>query len=183
MRWHKRVWVNGVVGSNLIPARIRPRLLRLAGHDVQDGVGIAAGMTLLHEPKLTIAAPTNINGDCLVASYVEVTIGPRVALGPRVSLIAGSHELGPSSGRAGKVVNQPIVIDEGAWIGAGATILGGVTVGRGAVVHAGSVVTKDVPPDSIVGGVPAKVVRRLEPEEPRASLRMPADSIFVSVDE
>ena len=56
---------------------------------------------------------------------------------------------------------KPIIIDDGCWIGANATIIGGVTIGEGAVVAAGAVVTKDVEPYTMVGGVPAKIIKEL----------------------
>ncbi len=64
--------------------------------------------------------------------------------------------------RAGRSIAAPVVIEPGSWIGARATILGGVTIGEGAVVAAGAVVTRSVPPDTLVGGVPATVIRELD---------------------
>ena len=65
---------------------------------------------------------------------------------------------------------KPIVICDYAWIGMRATILGGVTIGEGAVVMAGAVITHDVPPYAVVGGVPAKVIRQRELQQPAYSL-------------
>jgi acetyltransferase-like isoleucine patch superfamily enzyme len=62
--------------------------------------------------------------------------------------------------------DQPVIIEEDVWVGAGAYILNGVKVGRGSIIAAGAVVTKDIPPYAIVGGVPAKLIRyRWTPEE------------------
>lgn len=82
-------------------------------------------------------------------------------IGPNVSIITSGHPLEPSRRRDG-VTAAPIVIERNVWIAAGATIIGGVTVGENSVVAAGAVVTKDVPPNSLVAGVPAKVIRMLE---------------------
>ncbi|WP_430645995.1 acyltransferase [Agromyces sp. GXS1127] len=97
-------------------------------------------------------------------SYIRphTTIGDRVNLGPYVRLITDTHDIGPRSRRAGAGRKDPIRIGDGAWIGAGAIVVGGVTIGPGAVVAAGAVVTADVPADTLVGGVPARVIRRLE---------------------
>jgi acetyltransferase-like isoleucine patch superfamily enzyme len=81
-------------------------------------------------------------------------------IGPNVSIITASHPLEPSR-RRGATIGKPIVIERNVWIAAGATIIGGVTVGENSVVAAGSVVTKDVPPNTMVGGNPAEIIRSL----------------------
>jgi hypothetical protein len=81
-------------------------------------------------------------------------------IGPRVSLLTSGHPLDPGRRRR-QIVAAPIVIERGAWIGAGATVLQGVTVGSDAVVAAGAVVTRDVPPRTLVAGVPAQVLRKI----------------------
>jgi acetyltransferase-like isoleucine patch superfamily enzyme len=77
-----------------------------------------------------------------------------------VSIITSGHPIEPSQ-RRGFVVAKPIVIERNVWIAAGATIIGGVTIGENSVVAAGSVVTKDVPPNTLVGGNPARVIRSI----------------------
>ena len=76
-------------------------------------------------------------------------------IGPNVSIITSGHPLEPSRRRAFTIA-KPVFIERNAWIAAGATILGGVTVGENSVVAAGSVVTRNVPPNSLVGGNPAE---------------------------
>ena len=76
--------------------------------------------------------------------------------------------MGDPECRAGAHLARPIRIESGAWIGARSTILPGVTVGHGAVVAAGAVVTRDVEPNTLVAGVPARVLRSLEPSSERA---------------
>jgi len=101
-----------------------------------------------------------INHDCSFLDIGGISIEDDVLIGPKVSLITESHPLSPAERKALTV--KPIVIKRNAWIGAGATILPGVTVGENAVVAAGAVVNKDVPANTVVAGVPAKVVRTLE---------------------
>ena len=84
-------------------------------------------------------------------------------IGPNVSLLTAGHPLDPSQRRA-VTIGKPIVIERNVWIAAGATVIGGVTVGENAVVAAGSVVTRDVPPNSFVGGNPARVIRSIGDE-------------------
>jgi len=90
-----------------------------------------------------------------------VRVGERVAIGPDVKLLTVTHDIGETARRAGTPRSAPIVVGDGAWIGAGAMILAGVTIGRGAVVAGGALVTKDVAPDCLVAGHPAQVLRWL----------------------
>jgi acetyltransferase-like isoleucine patch superfamily enzyme len=76
-------------------------------------------------------------------------------------ILTSSHELGPTMQRAGPLFRRPVRIGQGAWVGARSVVLPGVSIGDGAVVAAGSMVTKDVPPNVLVGGVPASVRRSL----------------------
>ena len=101
-----------------------------------------------------------INHDCTFLDIGGITIEDDVLIGPKVSLITESHPLSPAERRA--LIVKPIVIKRNAWIGAGATILPGVTVGENAVVAAGAVVNKDVPANTAVAGVPAKVIKALD---------------------
>ena len=91
-----------------------------------------------------------------------VTIGRNCLIGPNVMFETTNHSLihVPNKGRSR--FNQPITLEDEVWIGAGAIILSGVTVGRGAVIAAGSVVTKDVSPMTLVGGIPAKVLKEIQ---------------------
>ena len=102
-----------------------------------------------------------INQCCTLYDMGGVDIADRVMIGPNVNIITTGHPLKLSERRA-YVEAKPIVIEKNVWIATGATILGGVTVGENCVVAAAAVVTKDVPPNSFVAGVPAKVVRSLE---------------------
>lgn len=108
---------------------------------------------------ISIGARSFINRDGYVRA--AVTIGERVAVGAFCRLVSDNHDLGPSHHRAGRFHSVPIVIEDGAWLGVGVTVLGGVTIGKGAVVAAGAVVRHDVPPDTVVAGVPARPVRDL----------------------
>ncbi len=112
-----------------------------------------------HGP-ITIGSNVFLNYNVEVRSYTF--IGDNVSIGPNVLFISDSHEIGDKNHRTGKDKFNKIIIEKGCWIGAGAIILGGVTVGSGAVVAAGAVVTRNVLPNSMVGGVPAKLIKYLE---------------------
>jgi acetyltransferase-like isoleucine patch superfamily enzyme len=117
---------------------------------------------------VTIGDGCFVNRDCYIRP--NVTVGDGCSIGPFVRLVTDTHRLGPAEHRAGPGSYPPIVVGDGVWIGASVTILGGVTVGSGAVVAAGAVVRHDVPPNTLVGGVPAGVIRSLEqPDGPGAS--------------
>jgi acetyltransferase-like isoleucine patch superfamily enzyme len=90
-----------------------------------------------------------------------VEIGDNVLMGPRVTLVAEDHRFDDTTLAIKEqgVERAPIRIEDDCWLGAGAIVLAGVTIGRGSIVAAGAVVTKDIPPYSVAGGVPAEVIR------------------------
>jgi acetyltransferase-like isoleucine patch superfamily enzyme len=104
-----------------------------------------------------------VNHSCTLNDIGGITIGDEVFIGPGVSLITSGHPIDPAFRRR-QIVAAPIVVERGVWICAGATVLHGVTVGEDSVVAAGAVVTRDVPPGVVVAGVPARVLRAVEPE-------------------
>lgn len=114
-----------------------------------------------------------VMGDyCQIEAMESVIIGNNVLLASRIYIGDSSH--GSYSGKEQavpmippnqrKIVSNPIVIGDNVWIGNGVSILSGVNIGSGAVIGAGSVVTKDVPENTIVGGNPAKIIKRYEPQ-------------------
>lgn len=109
---------------------------------------------------ITIGKNVFINHACSFLDMGGITIEDNVLIGPRVNLITENHPLEPLDRRA--LICQPILIKQNAWIGAGATILPGVTIGENAVVAAGAVVAKNVPSNTVVGGVPAKIIKAIQ---------------------
>lgn len=101
-----------------------------------------------------------INQNCTFYDLGGLDIKDNVMIGPNVSLITSSHPLEPSKRRT-VTIGKPIVIERNVWIATGAIIIGGVTLGENSVVAAGSVVTKNVPPNTLVGGNPARVIRSI----------------------
>ena len=98
-----------------------------------------------------------INHACSFLDLGGITIEDDVQIGPKVSVITENHPLDISTRKSLDL--KSVLIKRNAWIGAGAIILPGVTVGENAVVAAGAVVNKDVPANTIVGGIPAKIIR------------------------
>lgn len=91
-----------------------------------------------------------------------VEIGKNVALGPNVSLISDTHEIGDSEKRARKSIHKSIFVGDGTWIGANSTVLPGVTIGEGTIIGAGSLVNKNCEPNSLYAGNPARFIKKLD---------------------
>jgi maltose O-acetyltransferase len=101
------------------------------------------------------------NFSCVFLDCAKITIGDNVFLAPKVQLYTAAHPLDALERRATEFA-KPITIGDDVWIGGGAIVLPGVTIGNRVVVAAGSVVSKDIPDDVVVGGVPAKVLKKLK---------------------
>lgn len=94
-------------------------------------------------------------------SDASINIGDSVWIGMDVCFICPSHEIGDQNQRAGKSTYSGITVGCGTWIGARSTILPNVSIGKGCIIAAGSVVTKEVPDNTMYGGVPAKLIKKL----------------------
>jgi acetyltransferase-like isoleucine patch superfamily enzyme len=124
-------------------------------------------VTLLRSCGFSIGRDVYIADDLLIVEELtdrgNVTIGDRVSIAPRVTLVTSSHPNESHIRSFAPAGKGPIVIEPDAWLGAGCVILPGVRIGRGAVVGANSVVTSDVAPLHVVAGLPARTVRQLTP--------------------
>lgn len=114
--------------------------------------------------RLSIGDGTHIGDNTIIDVCDNVSIGDEVAIGPNCVIYTHDHDYTQPDKPAwkGGVITKPVIIEDGAWIGSGVTILPGVTIGKRAVVAAGAVVTKNVDPKTVVGGVPAKVIKNLK---------------------
>jgi maltose O-acetyltransferase len=102
-----------------------------------------------------------INYNCVFLDCAPIEIGDDLQMGPAVQLYTALHPLDAETRRSGLESARPIRIGNDVWIGGGAIVLPGVTIGDRCVIAAGSVVTRDVPPDTLVAGNPARPLRRL----------------------
>lgn len=142
---------------------VRSLFEELVGHKVGDHFRLIPPFYTDCGKNIRVGARVFINQNCTIYALAEVIIGDDVMIGPNVSLITSEHPVAPSQRRA-FLIGRPITIERGVWIAAGATVVGGVTIGENSVVAAGSVVTRDVPPNTLVGGNPARVIRSIEGE-------------------
>lgn len=145
--------------------RLRVRALRAAGFSIGRGTVILGRIRFTGAanpaPHVVIGASSVVNLGCLFDAAADITIGDHVGIGQQVMLLTNGHEIGPPRRRLGPLRPEPIDIADGAWLSTRVIILPGVTVGAGAVVAAGAVVTRSVPPHTLVGGVPARPLREL----------------------
>ena len=145
---------------------VRARLFSWAGFQVGSGTRIAAAPKINGGPhlfsNLVVGSDCSIEAGCVLDLGDKITIGNRVVLSPGVMILTSTHELDIREHRAGDLRFAPVVIGDGAWLGARSVILPGVTIGAGAIVNAGSVVNKDVAAHTRVGGTPATQLEVLQ---------------------
>jgi acetyltransferase-like isoleucine patch superfamily enzyme len=138
---------------------IRDFFGKIIGKTVDDSSTVFTPFHTNFGKFITIGKNVFINHGCSFLDLGGITIEDDVLIGPNVQLITESHPLKPTERRS--LVLASVLIKKNAWIGAGSIILPGVTIGNNSVVAAWSVVTKDVPDNVVVAGVPAKIVKEL----------------------
>ena len=141
------------------PDEIRNLLGQITGSEIDESVVVFTPLHINYGKHTKIGKNVFINFDCVFLDLGGITIEDDVFIAPKVSLLSEGHPT--SSEDRHSLIPRAIHIKKNAWIGAGATILPGVTVGENAVIAAGAVVSKDVAPNTIVGGVPAKFIKNI----------------------
>lgn len=140
-------------------AEIRERLSAIIGKTIDQSTTVFTPFHTNFGRHITIGNHVFINHGCSFLDLGGITIEDNVLIGPKVNLITENHPTDPTQRKS--LILHPIHIKNNAWIGAGATILPGVTIGENSIVAAGAVVNKDVPANTIVGGVPAKIIKEI----------------------
>ncbi|SKD09729.1 Acetyltransferase (isoleucine patch superfamily) [Chitinophaga ginsengisegetis] len=138
---------------------IRAKLSGIIGTILDESTTVFAPFYTNFGRFIKIGKHVFINHACSFLDMGGITLEDHVLIGPKVNLITENHPLNPVDRRG--MLCKPILVKRNAWIGAGATILPGVTIGENAVVAAGAVVSRNVPDNTVVGGIPAKVIRTI----------------------
>jgi acetyltransferase-like isoleucine patch superfamily enzyme len=140
--------------------QIRDRVSEITGTQLDKSTTIFTPFHTNFGRFIQIGKNVFINHSCSFLDLGGIIIEDDVMIGPRVNLISESHPLDPAERKV--LVLKRILIKRNAWIGAAVTILPGVTIGENSVVAAGAVVSKDVPDNTVVAGIPAKIIKSLK---------------------
>ena len=142
------------------PGELREIMGRLTGKKIDETFRLFPPFYTDFGKNITIGRDVFINSGCHFQDQGGIVIGDGSLIGHNVVLATINHDLDPKNNR--KNHYAPIIIGNYVWIGANVTVVSGVTIGDWAVVGAGAVVTRDVPPRSVVGGVPARVIKTID---------------------
>ena len=150
-------------GSYHTPEELRELFSELTGQQVDESFALFPPFHTDCGKNIQVGKRVFINMGCKFQDQGGIVIGDDTLIGHNVVLATLNHEMSPED--RGTMIPAPIHIGSRVWIGANATVLPGVTVGDGAVIAAGAVVTKDVPRNTVVGGIPARVIRTIKEGE------------------
>jgi acetyltransferase-like isoleucine patch superfamily enzyme len=141
------------------PNEIRNLLCQITGSEIDESVVVFTPLYINYGKHTKIGKNVFINFDCVFLDLGGIIIEDNVLIAPKVSLLTEGHPTSIEDRHS--LIPKPIHIKKNAWIGANATILQGVTIGENSIIAAGSVVSKDVLDNTIVGGIPAKVLKKI----------------------
>ena len=146
--------------ENLNMVEQRRLLGQITGHPISNTVTVLRPFHTDFGRHIQFGENVFVNADVNMTDLGGIILEDHVLIGPKVILATVNHLEKPQDRRG--LSAQPIRVKVNAWVGAGAIILPGVTIGKNAIISAGAVVTKDVPDNTIVAGVPAKIMRKIE---------------------
>lgn len=132
----------------------------LTGQEIDENFGLFPPFYTDYGKNIKLGKGVFINEGCCFQDQGGIEIGDNALIGQQVVIATLNHDLAPD--KRANMIPAPVKIGNNVWIGTHATILAGVTIGDNAVIAAGAVVTKDVPANSVVGGVPAKIIKTIK---------------------
>ena len=135
------------------------KITKAGNMDIGSNVRISHGCRIYANGKLSIGNDTYINPNTVICSSLEISIGNNCAIAWNCLVMDNDLHTIVTDGKTG-TRSLPVVIGNNVWIGAHSTILKGVNIGDGAVIAAGSIVTQNVAPATLVGGIPAKLIKK-----------------------
>jgi acetyltransferase-like isoleucine patch superfamily enzyme len=141
-------------------SEVREFLRKITCSEIDESVRIFPPFNINYGKLTTFGKGSFVNFGCTFLGLGGITIGEGVFIAPHCVLATEYHPEDPETRHT--LLTKPIIVKKNAWIGASATILAGVTIGENAIVAAGAVVTKDVPDNTVVGGIPAKFIKNVE---------------------
>lgn len=144
-------------------AEVRDYLSEITSTVVDDTVRVFPPFNINYGLTTRFGRGSFVNFGCTFLALGGITIEEGAFIGPHCVLATEYHPENPSKRQS--LLTKPITIGRNAWLGADVKVLAGVTIGENAIVAAGSVVTKDVPPDTVVAGSPARVIRPIKSDE------------------
>ncbi|MCB2192893.1 MAG: sugar O-acetyltransferase [Deltaproteobacteria bacterium] len=142
------------------PEEVRALFSRLTGKDIDDSCFMFPPFYTDFGKNITLGKSVFLNTGCTFQDRGGITIGDGTQIGQNVVLSTLNHGFSPQERHT--TFPFPIVIGKNVWISSNATVVPGVTIGDNAVIAAGAVVTKDVPPNAVVAGVPAKIIKMIQ---------------------
>lgn len=151
---------SNIVGDDIVGRSIRKALVKLAGARMDAESVIHGGCYLSKPANLRMGFHTMLNRNCYLDLAAPVEFGDYAGAGHGATFITTIHDIVPGMNIGRGMSAQPITVGARAWIGANVTVLPGVTIGPDAIVAAASLVARDVPANTLVAGVPARIVRR-----------------------
>lgn len=146
--------IGGDIGRTL-----RRTFYKLSGAKIGIGVKIHENVTIYRPYNLEIGDWAEIGTGVIISSRKKIKIGKNAGIGPQSSIYDNDHKMPLRFGREEDMIDSPVEIGDGVWIGTRAIILRGVKIGKNATIGAGSVVNKSVPDNAVVSGNPAKIIK------------------------
>lgn len=155
-------WFNGILGNSFLPRDVRSALYKVSGLEVSGRANIYPHVRF-RSKNISFGRQVMVNEDVFFDNVAHVRIGNSVSIGHQTMFVTSTHEVGPGTARAGRVLSKPILVEAGCWLGARVTVLPGVTIREGCVIAAGAVVVRDTDPHGLYAGTPAVRIRDLAP--------------------